>query len=137
MSGRVYLDSPPIDWEDEQDEVAVSASADLTAAMTEIVAFRAKMGKKFKITGFGQAWDAGMNTFLVYSLLIDGVPHPKYNRKKVQITPPEQVGYSPIPTPIEVPQGARISVAVVSTVAGNFAARVKGEYSDYERSLAQ
>lgn len=130
MSDRVYLDSPPIDWEDEQAEVAVSGGV-ITSTPTEILAFRAKMGKAFYLTGFGQAWDSAMDTFLVYSLLIDGIPHPKYHRKTVQITPPEQVGYSPIPVPILVPQGARISVSVNSTVSGNFAARLKGEYKDY------
>ena len=131
MSARVYLDSPPIDWEDEQAETAVGAGASLTVAPTTILSFRVKMGKAFYLTGFGQAWDAAMDTFQVYSLLIDGVSHPKYHRKNVQITPPEQVGYSPIPVPILCPQGALISVVVNSTVAGNFAARIKGEYKDY------
>lgn len=127
---EVYLGPPPIDWEDEFAETAVTGTA-LTVAATVILSFRAKMGKKFLITGFGQAWDAAMNTNLVYSLLIDGIPHPKYMRKAVQVTPPEQVGYSPIPVAIPVPQGALISVVCNSTVSGNFAARVKGEYRDY------
>lgn len=128
---EVYIGPRPIDWEDVPAEVAVSASTLITDTPTTIISFRTKFGKPFFITGFGQAWDAGMDTFLAYSLLIDGNSHPKYHRLTVQIAAPEQLGYAPLPVAIETPQGALIEVVCVSTVAGNFAARVKGEYRDY------
>ncbi len=126
---RHSVEAPPIDWEDQSAEVSVVNNA----TDTTILDFRVKFGKVFKITGFGQAWDAPMNTFVAYTLLIDGVPHPKYINKTVQITPPEQVGYNEVPVPIEVPQAARIQVIAnmaAGGTTGNFTARVKGGYYD-------
>lgn len=120
---------PPIDWEDQFAEVAVTNNA----IDTIILDFRLKLGKVFKLDGFGQAWDAGMNTFVNYTLLIDGVPHPKYLRKLVQVCPPEQVGFNKLPVPTVVPQAARIQVIAnlaAGGTSGNFAGRVTGNYYD-------
>ncbi len=117
---------PPIDYEDVFAEVAVPS----TSTDTTVLDFRVKAGKDFKIDSFGQAWDAALNTFNSYTLLIDGIPHPKYLRKTVQVVPPEQCGYNKLPVPILVPQAARIQVIANSSVAGNVAARVTGNYYD-------
>lgn len=117
---------PPIDYEDQFAEVAVPA----TSVDTTILDFRCKAGKVFKIDSFGQAWDAALNTFVVYTLLIDGIPHPKYLRKSVQVVPPEQCGYNKLPVSVVVPQAARIQIIANSSVAGNFAGRITGNYYD-------
>ena len=122
----ISIVTAPIDYEDQFAEVSIPA----TSTDTTVVDFRAKLGKVLKIDGFGQAWDSAMNTFVKYSLLIDGVPHAKYLGKTVQVCPPEQCGYNKLPVGIWVPQAARIQIIANSSVAGLFAGRITGGYYD-------
>lgn len=104
----------------------------------KIISFRTPPGLKGYVTNFGQAWDAGINTFVKFYLKVNGAVVYPYNGLFVQITPPEAASNYPLPSPIPLEQLSLVECyADVGAAAGNgnFAARIICKYYDIKDVL--
>ncbi len=113
--------------DDRFDEVSVINNA----TDTTILSFRTPAGLRGWLTDFRQAWDAGMDTFVDYTLKVNGAVIYPYIKKKVQVAAPEQDVALPVALPV---QGGSLVEVIANQAAGgttgNFAARVIVKYTD-------
>lgn len=116
-------------WDDKTATVSVANNAtDVT-----ILSYRTPPGLRGWIAFFGQAWDSGMDTFVDYTLKVNGgIPAGPWNKSKVQISPPESPERE-LPAYIPVQGNSLIEVVAnmaVGGTTGNFTARVISKYTD-------
>lgn len=127
--GRTNPRGVPASFDDQQNEATVNNNTPNQL----ILSFRAPPGLKGYITAFGQAWDAVMDTFVDYSLKVNGGVVFPYNQLKAQICAPEQAALVPLPKPIVIEQLSLIEVYadvpnITGFTSGNFTARVICKY---------
>lgn len=125
--GRPNPHGLPAAFDDQQAEVNVVDNTNNQL----ILSFRSPPGLKGYITNFGQAFDAALNTFVDFSLLVNGGVVFPYNRLFAQICAPEQTALVPLPRPIPIEQLSLIQVVADVQGAGtngNFTARVICKY---------
>lgn len=135
MSTSTVVRSDPAAFDDQQGTSSITGvgtmgSIAVTGTFVIPVSFRTPPGLVGYITKFGQAWDPGLDTFVRYSLRINGGIPSGYNQLSVQISSPSSD--IELPTPIRVEQFSLIEVVAFSltgaTFPGNFFARVVAKY---------
>ena len=114
------------------DDRSAQKSVLANATDTTILEFQTPPGLRGFISFLGVAWDGGMDTYVDYTLLVNGAVIFPYVKSKVQVAPPEDASRE---LPVYVPvQGASyvkvIANQSISGTAGNFTARVVMKYTD-------
>lgn len=121
---------------DEDIVQATTGSLSAPSTGNEIVSITVKNARRAFLAFAGQAWDAGLDTYLTWRVKIDGATHYRLKDSKVQLAPPEQIQQEMTPW-IEVPQGAtiRMECDVAAGGSGTATGRLRVYYAPIESNL--
>lgn len=109
-------------FDDKQAEVTIAG----LVTNSIVTSFRTPPGLKGLLTSFRQAWDPGLNTFLNFSLRINGAIPANYNGLFAQIAAPEQD--VDLPVPLELEQLSLVEMIVSVSAAATFPGNVTGRF---------